>query len=120
VADRWRLVVRDGASVRKSEWPSLAEALDELQAETVEASNRPPAEPIDLRVRDFEPRDLVVMRATVKGPQRFVPKVRCGMDVRGDGSAHPWIGGAGKSEVDVRKKETPWLALRRELGVKKP
>jgi hypothetical protein len=41
------------------------------------------------------------------------------MDVRGDGSAEPWIGGAGKSEVEVRKKETPWLALRRELGVKK-
>jgi hypothetical protein len=41
------------------------------------------------------------------------------MDVRGDGSAEPWIGGAGKREVEVRRKETPWLALRRELGVKK-
>jgi hypothetical protein len=119
VAERWRLVVRDGATVRKSIWPTLADALDQLQAETVEASNRPPAQPVDLKVRDFTPRDLVVMRAGVKGPQRLLPKVRCGMDVRGDGSAEPWIGGAGKREVEVRRKETPWLALRRELGVKK-
>lgn len=119
MADRWRLVVRDGASVRKSTWPTLAEALDQQQAETVEAANRPEVHAIDLKVRDFEPGDQVVMRAGIKGPQRWVPKVRCGIDVRGDGSVKPWIGGAGKREVDVRKKETPWLALRRELGVKK-
>jgi len=118
MAERWRLVVRDGAAVRKSVWPTLAEALNGLQAETVEAANRPQAKGIDLKVRDFEPHDLVVMRAGVKGPQRFVAKVRCGMDVRGDGSAEPWIGGAGRREVAAHKKETPWQALRRELGVK--
>lgn len=119
MAERWRLVVRDGATVSKSDFESLVEALDQLQAETVEAANRPPVKAIDLKVRDFEPSDQVVLRAQVKGPQRWIPKVQCGIDVRGDGSVKPWIGGAGKREVEVRKKETPWLALRRELGVKR-
>ena len=119
MAERWRLVVRDGAQVSKSDFESLSAALDELQAESVEAANRPPVQPIDLKVRDFEPADQIVMRCQVKGPQRWLPKVQCGVDVRGDGSVKPWIGGSRKREVEVRKKETPWLALRRELGVKK-
>ena len=117
MAERWRLVVRDGATVRKSVFESLDEALFGLQAETAEAAARPPAKPVEMKVRVFEPADQVTMRAQVTGPQRWMPKVRCGMDVRGNGRLEPWIGGPARTEVSLGRKETAWQALRRELGV---
>ncbi|CAB4864895.1 MAG: hypothetical protein F2799_01980 [Actinobacteria bacterium] len=118
MAERWRLVVRDGAKVRRSQWDSLKRALEQLQAETAAAATRTPSAAVDLKIREFQPEDLVAMRVQLKGPQRFVPKVRCGMDVRGDGSLLPWIGGAGRKQVECKGKETAWQALRRELGVR--
>jgi len=115
--ERWRLVVRDGPSVRRSTWPALADALDKLQAETAEAANRPAAKEIDVKVRYYRPEDQVRMRAEIRGPERFVPKVRCGIDVRGDGSLEPWTGGAERHDVPVAAGETAWNALRRSLGV---
>ena len=117
MAERWKLVVRDGSTVRKSVHPTLRSALDGLQAETAEAANRPPAKSVDLRFRDYGPEDLVVMRAEVKGPQKHFAKVTAGMDVRGDGRLEPWVGGAKRAEVEVGKRETAWQALSRALGV---
>jgi hypothetical protein len=117
VAERWKLVVRDGPTVRKSIHPTLGEALDGLQAETAEAANRAPAREVDLRFRSYGPEDRVVMRAEVKGPQRHFAKVTAGIDVRGDNRLEPWLGGAARSEVEVRKGETAWQALRRALGL---
>lgn len=116
MAESWRLVVRDGSDVRRSTHASFNEAFDELQAETVEASNRPPAKEIDVKTRYYRPEDQVIMRAQLRGPQRFVPKVRCGIDVRGDGSPEPWTGGSSRKDVEVRKGETAWQALRRTVG----
>lgn len=115
MAEHWRLVVRDGSKVRRSSYGSLEAAFDELQAETVEASNRPPAKEIDVKTRYYRPEDQVVMRAQLRGPQRFIPKVRCGIDVRGDGSPEPWTGGSSRRDVDVRKGETAWQALKRTV-----
>ena len=117
MAERWRLVVRDGAIVRKSTLVNMESALMELQAETAQAAGRPTAEPVGFVGRDFAPEDLVVMRAQLRGPERFVSKVRCGIDVRGDGTLEPWIGGSKRRQVEPRKREDAWQALRRELGV---
>ena len=116
MADRWKLLVRDGASVRTTIHQTLSAALDELQAETVEAAARPRAREVDLKVRTISPQDRVVMRAEVKGPERLFAKTHAGVDVRGDQSVLPWTGGRKRVEVKPRKGETPWQALRRELS----
>ena len=113
MAEHWRLGIRDGSNVRRTTYESFGAAFDELQAETVEASNRPPAKEIDLKARYYRPEDQVIMRAQLSGPQRFIPKVRCGIDVRGDGSPEPWTGGSLRKDVEVKKGETVWQALRR-------
>jgi hypothetical protein len=117
MAERWRLVVRDGPSVRKSSFTELDAALDAMQAETAAAAARPPAKPVEMKVRVFEPSDQVVLRAVLKGPERFVPKIRCGLDVRGDGRLEAWLGGNARIAVEPGRRETVWHALRRELGL---
>ena len=116
MADRWKLLIRDGAAVRKTVHQTLSAALDELQSETVEAAARPRAQEVDLKVRSFSPEDQVVMRAEVKGPERFFAKTHAGVDVRGDQSVLAWGGGRKRVELKPRKGESPWQALRRELS----
>jgi hypothetical protein len=116
VAERWKLLVRDGASVRTTVHEDLKAALDELQSETVEAAGRPRAQELDLKVRTISPADRVVMRAEVKGPERLFAKTHAGVDVRGDQSVLPWTGGRKRVELKPRKGETPWQALRRHLN----
>lgn len=117
MAERWTLKVRDGAAVRRSVHGSLADALDELQAETAAAATRPQASAVEMRVRRFEPADRVVLRGEVRGPQRFLPSTACGIDVRGDNSIDPWVGSRSRRLVAVGRRETAWQALRRELGL---
>lgn len=117
MAERWKLTVRDGPSVARSSHGSLSDAVDRLQAETAAAAARPDAAPVDARIRRFEPGDRVVLRAEVRGPQRFFAGTACGMDVRGDGRLEPWVGGRSRTVVEVGPRETAWQALRRELGI---
>lgn len=115
MAASYRLTVRDGPRVQRTRHPSLEAALDALQASSVELRRRPPREAIDLRVRRFEPVAQVVARAEISGPQRLMPRVRAGLDVRGDGSAEAWVGRASRRVVEPQDGETSLAALRRVL-----
>lgn len=111
----YRLVVRDGPKVERARFGSLDAALDALQAHVVRLAVRPQRVPIDLRVRRFEPVAQVAARAELRGPQRFAPRVRAGVDVRGDGSAEAWTGRASRQVVVQEDGESPVAALRRAL-----
>jgi hypothetical protein len=112
----YRLTVRDGPRVTRSRCGTLEEALDALAAHVARLGERPPRHAIDVKVRRFEPIAQVVARAELSGPQRFLPRVCAGIDVRGDGSAEAWTGRASRQVVAQDDGETPVAALRRVLA----
>ena len=109
----WRVTVRSGPRVEKLRLATLDEAIDALEERTrsaASADGRRPA--VDLRVRRYEPGDQVAVRAELRGPQRWRPAVRAGMDVRGDGTLVPW---SGRDPIALEDGEGPYEALRRVL-----
>jgi hypothetical protein len=115
MASSYRLVVREGPRVARSRHRALDAALDALEAHVARLSARPGRQAIDLHVRRFEPIAQVVARAELSGPQRLLPRVRAGIDMRGDGSAEAWTGRASRRVIAQQEDESPVAALRREL-----
>jgi hypothetical protein len=112
----WRVTVRRGPKVERMRRASHAEALDALEQHIRALAPDARRDAIDLRVRRFEPADIVVARAELRGPQRLRPDVHAGLDLRGDGSIVAWTGGVRRSAVEPRDGETPYDALRRAVG----
>jgi hypothetical protein len=112
----WRVTVSVGPKVEKVRAATLEEALDELESRTrVAATAEGRRGTIDLRYRRFEPGEQVVARSEVRGPGRWRPAVRAGLDVRGDGEVQAWTGGVQRSVIEPEERETPYQALRRTL-----
>lgn len=115
MAERWTLTVRRGSKVTKHRYASLDEALDALDGllATGDVDRRGTARAF---LREIEPVAQVALRAEIAGPQRMFAKVNGGVDVRGDGSAEPFVGRVNRRVVEVRSGESPVDALRRALA----
>ena len=111
----YRLLVREGPRVARDRFESLEQALDALDARVAELAGDSQRDAIDVGIRRFEPVAQVVARAELSGPQRLLPRVHAGVDVRGDGSAEAWIGRARRQVVTQEDGESPVSALRRLL-----
>jgi hypothetical protein len=115
MAEHYRLTVRDGPRVARERFASLPSALDALAAHVAELTARPERTTIEAVAREFAPVAQVAARAELRGPQRWSPTVRAGVDVRGDGSSEAWVGGSTRRVVEPADGETPLAALRRVL-----
>jgi hypothetical protein len=62
-------------------------------------------------MRRFEPEQQVTARLEISGR-----KVRCGVDIRGDGSSVPFTGRIRRKEIERRRDESSYAALRRVLA----
>jgi hypothetical protein len=112
---RWKLTVRFGPRVERARFPAFDEALQALERRGRELSESAPRKPVDVQIKRFEPVQQVFARLELAGPERLLPKVRAGVDVRGDGSTEAYLGRVRREVVEQRGGETAYEALRRAL-----
>jgi len=114
----WKLTVRAGPRVERLSFDQLDQALDAAEARARELATQAPRESVDVKYRRFEPIQQVAARLEIAGPQRLLPSVRAGVDVRGDGSTEAYIGRVHRELVEQRKGENAYRALRRALAAR--
>ncbi|MGA2925524.1 MAG: hypothetical protein ABSG43_05925 [Solirubrobacteraceae bacterium] len=114
----WKLTVRAGPRVERRRFDELETALDAAERRGVELARDAPRGAVDVKLKRFEPVQQVVARIELAGPQRFVPSVRAGIDVRGDGSSEAYVGRVRRQLVDPQSGESAWAALRRVLSAR--
>jgi hypothetical protein len=114
LAAKYTVVRREGPKVSKEAYDDLDAALDALQALGTGLQQTTDAEPVStLLGRHYEPVQQVTARLELRGP-----RVRAGVDVRGDGSAEAFTGWVRRRLVAQRGDESPYDALRRELATR--
>jgi hypothetical protein len=111
----WKLTVRTGPRVERSRYEELTVALDAAESAARVAAQNAPGRVVDAKFKRFEPVQQVTARVELAGPERLLPSVRAGIDVRGDGSTEAYLGRVRRQVVQQRKGETPYKALRRAL-----
>ena len=113
---RWKLTVRSGPKVKRTTFATLDLALQELEDRGRELAKAAPRRPVDAKIRRFEPSQQVFARLELSGPERLVPSVHAGVDVRGDGSTEAYRGRVRREVIDERPGESTYAALRRSLA----
>jgi hypothetical protein len=111
----WKLTIRSGPRVQRLRFGDLEEALATIELRGRELTQSAPRSAVDARFRRFEPVQRVAARIELAGPERLIPTVRAGVDVRGDGSTEAYVGRVRRKAVEQRKGESAYKALRREL-----
>jgi hypothetical protein len=94
----------------------MGAALDALEARACELARDAPLHAVDVKFKRFDPIAQVAARLELAGPERLMPRVRAGLDVRGDGSTEAYLGRIKREVVQQRNGETADRALRRALG----
>src|SRR5687768_6523458 len=106
---RYTLTARIRGRVTHERFDDLGEALLALERSGHALQGRADAESVGgSLMRRFEPGDQVSARLEVSGP-----RLRAGVDVRGDGTAVPFTGRVVRKPVERRKGESAYDALRR-------
>ena len=108
--------MRAGPRVERLRFDRLRDALDAAEARAQELARTAPRSSVDVKFKQFEPIQQVAARIEVAGPERLIPTVRAGVDVRGDGSTEAYLGRLKREVVEQRKGETSYRALRRALA----
>jgi hypothetical protein len=112
----WRLTVRAGPRVERRRFEGLEQVLAALEARGRELVRSAPDEVLDAKLKRFEPVEQVVGRLELSGPERLMPSVRAGVDVRGDGSTEAFRGRVRRTVLEQRANEDAFAALRRALA----
>lgn len=111
----WKLTVREGPRVKRTRFDDVSSALAALESGARGLSKAAPNQPFDVRYKSYEPVQQVFARIELAGPERLLPSVRAGVDVRGDGSVEAFRGRVRRELIKPRGGETPYAALRRVL-----
>jgi hypothetical protein len=111
----WKVTVRDGPRVERTTFPDRDQALDAVQGRAQQLARAAPRRTLDMKYRRYEPAQQVSARIEVAGPERLLPSVRAGLDIRGDGSIEAFKGRVRRQLIEPRQGESATQALRRAL-----
>ena len=95
---------------------SLEEALAELDRRARGLIRSVPRDPVDLKLRRFEPEQLVAARLELCGPERLMPSIHAGVDIRGDASMVAYRGRVRRSVIERKSGEDAIAALKRSMA----
>jgi hypothetical protein len=119
MAAAFRVIIRRrNGKTDKRTFPTLADAIDDLETELRSVSSVIARAPRVERAlgRDYEPGEQVAVRGELRGPGGM-RAVRAGVDVRGDGTMVAFTGVVRRRVLEPREREDAWAALRREVGL---
>jgi hypothetical protein len=105
--------VRVGPRVSRERFEAPGPAVDALRRRLEDVT---PLRPARALTREYAPGDQVAARGEISGPRRWLPSVRAGADVRGDGTVEAWTGWWRRAALAPRPGEDDFQALRRVLG----
>jgi hypothetical protein len=108
--------VRAEAQVGHLRFQSLEPALDALRQRIDELAQSTAEDPRGTRLRRYAPEEQVVARIELSGPQRRLPRVHAGIDVRGDGSTVAYVGRVRRHALGIGPDEDAIAALRRAIA----
>ena len=109
----WKLTIRSGSEVEHQGFDDLDEAVATMRERAMGIRAAAPAKTVDM-LRTFKPEDQVHARLQISG-RGLLSKPIAGVDVRGDGTFMPFVGGVGRKELDPSDHETPFEAVRKTL-----
>jgi hypothetical protein len=112
----WKVTIRTGPRVERQRFDVLDDALNAVEARVKELAKSTTRDVVDVRFKRFDPVQQVAARIELSGPQRLIPSVHAGVDVRGDGSTEAYLGRVRREVVKQRKGETAFSALRRAMS----
>ena len=112
---RWSLTLRNGPRIERARFDTLPAAVDALESRIDELAPQARRQAIDVFKRRYDAVRQVVVRGEIAGPTRVLPRVRGGVDLRGDGSAAPNVGRQRRRLIEPRRGESAAEALRRTL-----
>src|SRR5205807_8290286 len=92
------------------------EAREALETRGCELSLSVGGDPFDVMIKRVEPVQQLAARLGLAGPERWLPSVRVGVDVRGDGSTEAFRGQIRRTLLEQRGSEDAFAALRRALA----
>ena len=112
----WRLTVRAGSRVQRSEAATLEDALGTVRERLSALEPTARRGPANALFREIAPGEQVAARLELRGPRRGPATRRGGLDLRGDGSLAAWTGRVSKRELSAERGEDAVAALGRALG----
>ncbi len=101
--------------MQRMRFDDVGSGLDALESRAKELAKAAPNQPLDVRYKRYQPVQQVFARIELAGPERLLPSVRAGVDVRGDGSVEAFSGRVKRELIEPRRGETAYAALRRAL-----
>ena len=107
----WTLTVRAGSKVEHSHHDTLEAAVAALGGRLEALEPQASRGEFRFLARRIEPEQQVAARLELAGPRG----VRGGVDLRGDGSAAPYVGRLRRRLIEPRRGESAAEALRRTL-----
>ena len=112
----YTITIRVGPKVTHRRVPSLDDAIDVLELELRSLGSSAERAPARAFKREIAPVAQVSARGELRGPGRLRPRVRAGVDVRGDGSFEAYRGKVNREVIAQERRESAFDALRRVLA----